>query len=373
MNYPMNDHVSSTSKMDAICLTDIPVVGRVHDYITMKKVPVPQPNSQEVLVKLCASAMHIDEIYAAQGTALGRFYGPRAISDEKPCILGSSVSGVVVKVGSGVKKIKIGDEVIAIPSEQMERGSWANYRVLDQKMVMRKPDKLTPVEAAATTMGACVAWGSIQAAKVRRGADCVVVGASGAIGSMIVQYLKSLDCHITAVCGAKNERYVRQLGAHEVVDYTLNDFADLAEYNAIRYDIVFDCVGGKSIEKSAFRVLKNDGVFETIVGPMQYVGEEKLSWSEFASVLGYVGKRMLSTRIRRGPMYTFGEKYPKNVIEQAYKVLLNENIKMPIDRVIPFTQQSISEAIRHLTTHRAKGRIVINFESSLDSGVFVVC
>lgn len=364
MDYPLNGLLPSNLEMDAICLTGIPEIGKVHQYITMKKVPIPLPDDNEVLVKLSASSMHIDEIYAAQGTALGRFYGPKDVSQSSPCILGSSVSGLVVKVGAAVKTVNVGDEVIAIPSEHMERGSWANYRVLDHRMVMAKPNGLSHVEAAATTMGACVAWGAIQAAKVKRYGDCVVVGSTGAIGSMIVQYLKSLDCHITAVCGPNNECYARELGAHEVIDYTINDFDKVAQYYSIRYDAVFDCVGGKNIEKMAFNVLKSTGVFETIVGPKEYIGQEKLSRREFAAVMGYIATRMISTRIGKGPKYTFGERYPRNTIEDAYKIAMNYGIKMPIDREVPFQVETISQAIQHLTSHRVKGRIVINFDQA---------
>ncbi|GLO60603.1 NADPH:quinone reductase [Vibrio sp. MACH09] len=348
--------------MDAICLTEIPQIGKVHEFISMKKMPIPLPGKDEVLVKLSASAMHIDEIYAAQGSALGRFYGPKDISINSPCILGSSVSGIVVKTGDTVTNIAIGDEVVAIPSEHVERGSWANYRVLDKSMVIHKPEDLNHIEAAASTMAACVAWGAIKVARIKPRDDCVVVGASGAIGSMMVQFLKSLDCHITAVCGPTNESYVRKLGAHEVVDYTINDFASLARYNSVHYDAVFDCIGGKEIEKSAFKVLKKTGVFATLVGPKQYIGEEKLSWRELCSVLWHIGTRMLTTRFGKGPVYKFAATYPKEIIDEAFQVLVEKGIKMPIDRIIPFQLESVSNAIHHLTTHRVKGRIVISFD-----------
>ena len=79
--------------------------------------------------------------------------------------------------------------------------------------------------------------------------------------------------------------------------------------------------------------------------------------------MGYVAIRMLFTRFRRGPIYDFALKYSKDVIEQSYKILLKPNIKMPIDRVVPFNEKGIAEAIHHLTSHQEKGRIIIYFES----------
>ena len=77
--------------------------------------------------------MHIGEIYMAQGTALGRFYGPKRVSKSEPYILGSTVSGTIVGLGEGVDRFSISDEVIVIPNETGEHGSWATYRCVTQK------------------------------------------------------------------------------------------------------------------------------------------------------------------------------------------------------------------------------------------------
>ena len=66
--------------MQAIAMTDFPKIGHVAEQLEMVSVPVPRPAKGEVAIKLAASTMHIDEIYMAQGTALGRFYGPKRVS-----------------------------------------------------------------------------------------------------------------------------------------------------------------------------------------------------------------------------------------------------------------------------------------------------
>lgn len=135
----------------------------------------------------------------------------------------------------------------------------------------------------------------------------MIVGASGAIGVMILQFLKSLECRVTAVCSGTSVPFVHVCGADDVVDYTKEDFGECAVSNNIKYDAVFDCVGGREIETSAFKSLKKSGIFETVVGPKQYIGEEKLSWPAFAGVMGYIALRMAITRVNGGPKYTFGE------------------------------------------------------------------
>lgn len=348
-------------QMRAIGITEYPEIGRVADKLKMLNVPTPRPCGSEVCVKLAASAMHIDEIYAAQGTALGRFFGPKKVSEESPFLLGSSVSGTIVALGDDVSGFRIGDEVIAIPAEKGDVASWAEYRCLDQKWIRHKPSELSHVDAAATVMAACVAWGSIGFSDVKSGDHCVVVGASGAIGVMTLQFLKSLGCHVTAVCSGASIAFVKQHGADEIVDYTKDDFGDVAVANGVLYDAVFDCVGGRDVEASAFRCLKKTGVFETVVGPMKYIGEKKLSWPAFLKIMLYIVWRMTITRLNGGPRYTFGEKYPRLVINDALDRVLKYNIRMPVPKIVPFEIEPITQAIRDIQTHRSKGRTVIDF------------
>lgn len=77
--HPANPAIeyASATVMRAISMTRFPEIGKVADELKMLTIPVPRPASGEVAIEIAASAMHIDEIFAAQGTALGRFYGPK--------------------------------------------------------------------------------------------------------------------------------------------------------------------------------------------------------------------------------------------------------------------------------------------------------
>lgn len=347
--------------MQAIGMTQFPKIGRVADELKMLTVSVPRPASGEVAIQIAACAMHIDEIYAAQGTALGRFYGPKNVSKANPAQLGSCATGIIVGRGAGAHKFNIGDEIIVIPSEHPQAASWANYQCFGEKWIMHKPPELTHVEAAAATMASCVAWGAIGFAKVKPNDRCLIVGASGAIGVMIMQFLKSLECHVTAVCSGASAPFSRAHGADMHIDYTQEDFADHAGANNIEYDVVFDCVGGREIEARAYKSLKKSGAFVTVVGPKQYIGQEKLSWPAIARVLGHIALRFAITRVNGGPRYFFGEKYPRLVVADAMAQLLKHDIRMPVPETIPFELDAIKNAVVKLVTHREKGRTVIDF------------
>ena len=353
--------------MHAVGMRERAEISKVIERLEMLRVPTPRPAAAQVAVKLHASAMHIDEIYAAQGTSLGRFFGPKNLSPENPYLLGSSVSGTVVAKGMGADRFAVGDAVIAIPNEMGDIGSWADYRCIDQKWLMPKPEALSHVEAAAVTMAACVAWAAVEAAKVESGSQCVVVGASGSIGVMILQFLKSQGCVVTAVCSRAKEGFVRAKGADAVIDYTEHAFGRHLSEHGEAQDAVFDCVGGREIEASGIEALKRTGIFVTVVGPQQYIGERRLSWWEVGKVLAYIGRRVVMSRIR-GPRYSFGAKYPRLIVAAAMRQVVECGIRMPVDGVIPFELESITTAVRHLTTHRANGRIVIDFSSDTQTG-----
>lgn len=343
--------------MRAIALTKKVDVGCVAENLRMVDVPVPKPGPNEVVIKLAASSIHIDEIYAAQGTALGRFYGPKSVSEEEPYILGSSVSGTVVGLGRDVDDMDLGTSVIVIPAETMEHGSWANYRCVARPAVLPKPEELSHVQAAAITMAACVAFGAVGLGAVSAQSRCLVVGASGAIGLLMLQMLKAAGAYVVGVCSERNAKMVLEHGADEIIDYTVQDFGTAQP----KFDAVFDTIGGMETEKRALRALSKSGRFVTIVGPIQHIGETKLSWSEFIRTATYILWRSVSSRVF-GRRYVFCAQLPRKTIRAALKLVIRENIQMATDRIAPFELSAIKDAINHLTQHRAKGRIVIDFE-----------
>ena len=351
----------TSATMRAVGLTRRPRIGHVSDNLELLAVPTPRPSPGDVAIKVIASSLHIDEINAAQGTALGRFYAPKHMSPEHPHIMGSAVSGMVVGLGQSVDGFKLGDEVLVIPDKEPEADSWATYRCVDQQMVMHKPPSMSHQQSVATTMGACVAWGAVKMSGVGAGDHCVVVGASGSIGTMMMGYLKSLDCIVTAVGRGGQTEFMLRHGANNVVDYRTDNFADHAERTGRNVDAVFDCVGGRETESDGFRALGQRGVFVTVVGPMKYIGETKLSRLKTARVMGHVLRRIVTTRFR-AKRYIFGEKPPRRVIDEALGRSIQHDIQMPITDVIPFDLDAIKGAVDAVLQHRSKGRIVIALE-----------
>ena len=354
----------SATQMNAIAMTRKPQVGFVVNNLKMIKIPVPVPNEGEVVIKMIASSLYADELYAAQGTALGRFFGPKVVSENKPYIMGSSVSGIIVGLGGKVTGLSIGQEIITIPNQTPVHGVWAEYCCLKQERILQKPEVYSFIEAAGIKMAACVSWGAICHSDIKPGDRTLVIGASGGLGIMAVQYLKSLGAHVTGVCSGKNTEMVLAYGADEVIDYTKQDFGELTVQNKQFFDTVFDFVGGMDGEKSGFLALKKSGCYITVTGPEKFIGEKKLSWVQICKIFYHIATKSITGRIS-GPRYIFGEMKPAKVIHPAMSQAIKHNIKMPVSQVIPFEINAVKEALNLLLRHRAKGRIVIDWRHKI--------
>ena len=118
------------------------------------------------------------------------------------------------------------------------------------------PDNITYDQAAACLEGAYYAATGITQLKPSAGQKALVYGATGAIGSAYVQFLKYYGVYVTAVCAGENGDLVRSWGADRIVDYKTEDFTTDEE----RYDFVFDAVGRSRFSKCK-PLLKEQGIW----------------------------------------------------------------------------------------------------------------
>ena len=345
--------------MKAFGLIEKPEIGNIPNEIQELNLPIPQIKENEVLVQIMASALHIDDIAVAQGTAVGRFLGPKVVSNEAPFIMGSTFSGVITAIGNKVKQFKIGDEVIGIPSKTGESGSWATYRSIKQMNIRLKPIELSHKEAVSLIIAGCVAYGMILFSKVKKDDQCLVIGASGGIGSMVTQMLKAKGAIVTGLCSTRNIEMVKENGADFIIDYTKENFSEILNYQGKKMDLVFDSVGGKNLEDKSIEVLHKKGKFLTVCGPEKYIGSKKLSWGEVISMFSYIMQRSIFSKFI-GPAYIFSEKAPSTTINEMLDFVIQHNIRIPFDSVIPLQLKELKDALTHLANHKVTGRIVID-------------
>ncbi|MFC7592983.1 NAD(P)-dependent alcohol dehydrogenase [Nonomuraea antimicrobica] len=168
------------------------------------------------------------------------------------------MAGVVEAVGSEVADFAPGDEVFAMP----KGGGFAEYVCVPESELAPKPESLSFEEAAAVPLAAGTALiGVRDAGRVEPGQRVLVNGASGGVGTFVVQLAKAYGAHVTGVCSGRNADLVRSLGADEIIDYTKEDFTRGGE----RYDVLFYLAGNRSFAQCR-KVLTRKGVCVLIGG-----------------------------------------------------------------------------------------------------------
>lgn len=221
------------------------------DVVTLTEVPKPVPGPNAVLVRIMATtvssgdwrarSLNMPVGFGLLGRLVFGLTGPR-----QP-ILGTELTGIVNAVGSKVTRFKPGDEVVAFPGRRF--GSHAEFRTMPEDgMVAHKPHNLTFEEAASLSFGSTTALPFLRdKAKVKRGDQLLVVGASGAVGTAAVQIAKHFGAEVTAVTSTGNVDLVRSIGADKAIDYTQADFADTGG----TWDIILDTMGTAPFSRGA--------------------------------------------------------------------------------------------------------------------------
>ncbi len=339
--------------MKALCYTRPLEIGELEASLDMHEVDVPEPAQGQLLVRMRATSINIDDIHIAEGTFFGGLGKSRA-SAEKPVTPGVDVAGIVEKVGSGATVFQVGDAVVGILGPKAGRGAWAEYCCLSAAMAVKKPEGYSFGEAAACAVAGKTAANAVGSAALQPGQTAVVVGASGGIGSTIVQILACGGVRVTGVCSGRNAALVGSLGAETIVDYTLGPFGE--QLAGQKFDVVIDCVGGRDTERQALLVLKKTGRFVTLVGPHRFVGETRIGMPGILGMIGYVVRRVMLSKLS-GPRYILAG--VGNSLEPMEKLVLNNNIRASIDREVPFERDAVREGVAHVRSHRASGKVVI--------------
>jgi NADPH:quinone reductase-like Zn-dependent oxidoreductase len=224
------------------------------EVMEIAEVEQPKPGAGEVLVKVKAAAVNPVDWKIRGG--LGELFGLKP-----PLILGCEIAGTVEAVGSQVRDFALGDDVYGYLSAYS--GGYAEYVVAPAGEFMRKPKQIDFNAAAAVPVGALTAWqGIFDHGKLASGQRILIIGASGAVGSMAVQLAKQNGAHVIGIASGHNEEFVRGLGADEFIDYKKAKF----EEDVSDLDVVFDTVGGETQER-AFQTLKRGGVLVSTVNP----------------------------------------------------------------------------------------------------------
>lgn len=214
-----------------------------------------EPQDNEVQIRLAYSGVNPIDYKIREGYLDGSY------PHEFPIIPGWEGAGIVSKVGKGVRRAKVGDEVYGyFRLPLIKHGTYAEYIVVPEDYVVQIPKTLSLKEAASIPLTALTAWQALfNFAKLKAHETVMVLGGAGGVGGMAVQMAHWAQGTVYATARSENHPYVLGLGAEKVFDYTLDDIQK-ALFAKVPHgvDVVLDCVGGETA-KQAFSLVKKGG------------------------------------------------------------------------------------------------------------------
>jgi NADPH:quinone reductase-like Zn-dependent oxidoreductase len=308
------------------------------EVLELREIEQPTPGDHEVVLKVKAAGIARGVIHVMTGEPyLMRIMG-FGLRKPKTPVLGQDVSGTITATGPGVTRLKVGDDVFGIA-----KGSFAEYAAAREDKLTRKPENLSFEQAAAMPISGLTALRALDAAGVEEGSDVLVVGASGGVGSYAVQIAVAQGATVTGVASTAKTDLVTSLGAHRVIDYTQDDFAD----GSHRYDVVID-TGGMTSVTHLRQALRPNGRL-VIVG-----GESGGKWSpgmgrqlKAAAVSPFVSQRLVSIL----------NKEHFSGLDRLAELASTGQLAPSIER--SYSLSEVPDAVRRLEAGKVRGQIVI--------------
>jgi NADPH2:quinone reductase len=218
---------------------------------------IPDVGDDEVRVRVEAAGVGVWDPFEREGGFAKEFN----VKPRFPLVLGSDGAGTVDAVGDNVRHFKKGDRVYGIAFLNPKGGFYSQYAVVKENSVSRIPGKLSMPQAAAMAVDAITALAGLDTTLgLKNGESVLILGASGGIGHLAVQFAKRMGARVLAVAsGDDGVAFVRGLGADKVVDGKKDDIAAAARQFAPEgLDVVLLTAGGEVAEK-ALSTLRQGG------------------------------------------------------------------------------------------------------------------
>jgi putative PIG3 family NAD(P)H quinone oxidoreductase len=204
--------------------------------------PVPQPASGEVLIKVAAAGVNRPDVFQRMGS-----YPPPPGASEVP---GLEVAGEVVEVGPGVQDIRRGEHVCALVAS----GGYAEYCVAPVPQVLPVPKGWQDVEAAGLPETFFTVWTNVfERGALKSGERLLVHGGTSGIGVTAIQMATASGAEVFATAGSTEKaRACEQLGARRGIDYRNEDFVAVVKEatGGKGVDVILDMVGGAYVSRN---------------------------------------------------------------------------------------------------------------------------
>ncbi len=237
-------------------------IEKENQKIEMMDMPIPEVGNAEVLIKVEAFGVGIHDRY---------FVSP----DVKfPYIIGSEGAGIIKEIGKRVTKLQVGARVSFSTVFQPKGGSWAEFCVVAENTIYTLPENITYSAGAAIPVAGKTCLECMRELNLKSGDTLFIAGASGAIGSLIIQMAVAEGIIVAASASKKNHQYMKDLGATKTVDYHDNDWIDqIVEWSVDGVSAALAIQPGTG--QDSLKLVKNGGKVITVSGYNETITSER--------------------------------------------------------------------------------------------------
>jgi NADPH:quinone reductase-like Zn-dependent oxidoreductase len=300
----------------------------------------PTAGAGEVVVRVHAAAVDRGTWHLMTGRPyLMRLMGFGFSAPKQP-VPGLDLSGTVVEVGAGVTRFHVGDVVFGFGF-----GSFAEYARASADKLAHAPKTVSLEDAGVLAVSGITALQALDAAKVKAADRVLVIGASGGVGTYVVQIARALGADVTGVCSTEKQDVLHRLGlgADRVIDYRTSDFAD----GRVRYDVIID-IGGNTPLKRLRRAM-------TATGTLVFVGGENGGdWT--AGFERQLGAAILQRFVKQRFVMLASREH-LSFLERLAAHCDAGQVKPVIERRV--TLEEIPDVLRDMEAGRVRGKVCV--------------
>lgn len=312
------------------------------DVLRLADVDMPMVQSGDVLIKVCAAAVHAGDWHLMRGDPwlLRLIFG--GLLKPKVRTLGTDMAGRVEAVGAKVTQFEPGDEVFGDLSE-CGFGSFAEYVSVPEKALALKPASLGFKAAATVPVSGLTALQALRnVGQIQPGQTVLINGATGGVGSFAVQLAKAFGAKVTAICRTSKMERVRQLGADHIIDYTQTEVTETTQ----RYDLILDAAAYRSVF-DWLALLTPKGTYVMIGG----------STTRLFQVLLF---GPLISKLRQCKVKCLVQQPNQSDLKVLSELITDGKLSPCIDRCYRLSE--VPNAIRYLESRQVQGKVAIEIE-----------
>lgn len=300
----------------------------------IKEIIKPDYKPNQVLIRVVSTSLNAGDYRLIQINSV-----------PKSGILGNAIAGIVEEVGTDVKTLHVGDRIVCDTSD-VGFGGLVEYIAVDESLCIQVPLNVSLLDASACPVASTTALDALRLIRpIKEDEKLLILGASGGVGTFLIQLAKYYKAHVTAIVSTNNVEQARDLGADVVINYKRDDINQLK----LRYDRILS-VNGTYSHSFYNSHLKENGILVMIGGSIKQLVMNMLMFPIYS--LGNKKYKLLASKTHMDNL--------KEILELVSK----KQIKPIIEKVYPFHKSA--EALTEFSKGHAKGKIVIQISNEIN-------